>query len=434
MAGTRKISQLDNLADAILTGEAILPVVIADPLIPNRKAKVNQLFRGVSAGSKVAPGLSFDLDRDTGLYQTAYNEIGISFGTAGLYMTKITESAASTVTAKVQAVDTTASNVNITFQPKGAGIVSVQSGSTFRLQDTQFEIVDDVSSNKRARFEVSNIGTGLRTFALPLVSVGTGTTLVGDDTAQTLTNKVIRVNENEFFITDGNKDAKFGIDWVTTPSGTKTYFLPDPGPGIITSTLIDDVTQQTLSNKTLVQPSLASNASTNIKVLFDTTNVTATRTVTFPDLNITFVGTDATQSLTNKTYQGAIFADTTDVTKKVAFVLTNLTTATTNNFGFPTTLNTTGTSVIVSELASQTLKNKLYDQPVLSDVRSVNRRVTIDLSNITSNRTIQFPDGDATLLSTNNASTLNGITFGGQLASDSFGGRLRLQTHFQSGW
>jgi hypothetical protein len=349
-------------------------------------------------------------------------------------MTKITESAASTVTAKVQAVDTTASNVNITFQPKGAGIVSVQSGSTFRLQDTQFEIVDDVSSNKRARFEVSNIGTGLRTFALPLVSVGTGTTLVGDDTAQTLTNKVIRVNENEFFITDGNKDAKFGIDWVTTPSGTKTYFLPDPGPGIITSTLIDDVTQQTLSNKTLVQPSLASNASTNIKVLFDTTNVTATRTVTFPDLNITFVGTDATQSLTNKTYQGAIFADTTDVTKKVAFVLTNLTTATTNNFGFPTTLNTTGTSVIVSELASQTLKNKLYDQPVLSDVRSVNRRVTIDLSNITSNRTIQFPDGDATLLSTNNASTLNGITFGGQLASDSFGGRLRLQTHFQSGW
>jgi hypothetical protein len=56
------------------------------------------------------------------------------------------------------------------------------------------------------------------------------------------------------------------------------------------------------------------------------------------------------------------------------------------------------------------------------------------LTNITEERTIQFPDGDATLLSTNNASSLSGITFGGQLAADSFGGRLRLQTHFQSGW
>ena len=56
------------------------------------------------------------------------------------------------------------------------------------------------------------------------------------------------------------------------------------------------------------------------------------------------------------------------------------------------------------------------------------------MSNITQPRTIQFPDGDATLLSTDNASSLSGITFGGQLASDSFGGRLRLQTHFLSGW
>ena len=74
MAGTKKISQLDNLANDILTGEAILPVVIADPLIPNRKAKVSQLFRGVSAGSKSLPGLAFDLNRTTGLYQNSYDE------------------------------------------------------------------------------------------------------------------------------------------------------------------------------------------------------------------------------------------------------------------------------------------------------------------------------------------------------------------------
>ena len=45
---TKRISQLDTIADALVTGEAILPIVISDPLIPNRKAKVNQLFRGVA--------------------------------------------------------------------------------------------------------------------------------------------------------------------------------------------------------------------------------------------------------------------------------------------------------------------------------------------------------------------------------------------------
>lgn len=85
---TKRISQLDTIADALVTGEAILPIVISDPLIPNRKAKVNQLFRGLSAGSQTAPGLAFDLDRDSGIYQSAVNEIGITFGTAAFYNTR----------------------------------------------------------------------------------------------------------------------------------------------------------------------------------------------------------------------------------------------------------------------------------------------------------------------------------------------------------
>jgi hypothetical protein len=351
-------------------------------------------------------------------------------------MTKITESAASTVTAKVQAVDTTANNVNITFQPKGAGIVNVQSGSTFRLQDTQFEIVDDVSSNKRARFEVSNIGTGLRTFALPLVDVGTSTTLVGSDTSQTLTNKTIRVNENNFFITDGTKEVQFGIDWITTTSGSKTYFLPDPGPGVINSNLIDDVTQQTLSSKTLVQPSFAANASTNNKVLFDASNITASRTVTFPDLSVTLVGTDSTQTITSKVYRGAVFADTTDITKKIGFELSNLTTGTLTNFSVPTSavLNNIGTNILVTEKAQQILSNKSFDKPQFVDIISNNRKIIFDLSNITTTRTIKFPNEDATILSSSNTSTISGIAFSGAISADSFGGRLRLQTHFLAGW
>lgn len=436
MAGTKKISQLQNLADDLLTGEAIVPVVIADPLIPNRKSKVNQLFHGVAAGTKTAPGLSFDLDRDTGLYQNAYNELGLSFGTAGYYFSKISDSGSSTVTAKLQAVDTVASNVNILLQPKGSGTVGVQSGSTFRLQDTQFEIADDVSSSKRARFEVSNIGTGLRIFALPLVDVGNSTTLVGTDTSQTLTNKTIRVTENNFFVVDGTKEAKFGIDWVLTTSGTKTYFFPDPGPGITQSTVVDDISTQTISNKTLVQPSFALNASTSNKVLFDATLLTASRTVTFPDLSVTLVGTDSSQVITSKVYKDPIFADGTDVTKKVSFELSNILSGTNTAFTFPisTSLNTTGTSVLVTELATQTIKNKLYDRPVFSDVRDSTRKVIFDLTNISASRTIRFPDGDATLLSTNNAGSLTNIDFGGSITAQTLAGRLRLKSHFQSGW
>lgn len=436
MAGTKKISQLENLADDLLTGEAILPVVIADPLIPNRKTKVNQLFRGVKAGTKSEPGLAFDLNRSTGLYQDQYNELGLSFGTAGLYLSKIADSGANTVTAKIQALDNNANNVNILFQPKGSGTVGVQSGSTFRLQDTQFEIADDVSSSKRARFEVSNIGTGLRIFALPLVDVGNTTTLVGTDTSQTLSNKTIRINENNLFLTDGTKEAKFGIDWILTESGTKTYFLPDPGPGTVQSNIIDDVSIQNLSNKTLVQPSFAFSSTSSFKALFDASLLTASRTVTFPDLSITLVGTDSTQILTSKVYQVPVFSDSADITKKVTFELSNLLTQTNTSFTFPisTSLNTNGTSTLVTEIASQTLKNKLYDKPVFSDVTSSARRIVFDLSNISASRTISFPDGDATLLSTNNAGSLSNIDFGGQITAQSLGGRLRLQQHFTAGW
>ena len=434
MAGTRKISQLDNLSDDILTGEAIIPVVIADPLIPNRKAKINQLFHGLAQGSKAAPGLSFDLNRATGLYQNAYDEIGISFGTAGYYFTRIQESSTLS-TAKVQAIDSSRDNVNIVFQPKGSGTVSVQAGSIFSVQDTQFIISDDVTSSKKARFEVSNIGTGTKVFSLPTVSVGNSTTLVGTDTAQTLTNKVIRVNENDLFVTDGTFSAKFGIDWITTTgTATKTYFFPDPGPGTTSVNIIDDVSEQNLSNKTLIQPKFAANISTNIEVLFDASNVTASRTVTFPDLSVTIVGESATQSLSNKTYRGAIFADTTDSTKKINFELSNILSNTNKSYSFPTTLNTNDTSILVTERASQTLRNKDYDKPEFVDVTNNNRRIVFAFDNISSPRTIKFPNEDATLLSTANTASLQGISFGGSIAADSFGGRLRLRTHFLAGW
>jgi hypothetical protein len=176
--GTKKISQLETISDSNLSGEAILPVVVSDPLIPNRKAKVNQLFKGVAQGTKDAPGLCFDLDRDSGLYQSAYDQLGISFGDGGLYMSRIVNSTTS-ASLYVTAVDDTRDNSDIVFSPKGTGSVKVT--GQFVIDDGSF-ILEDAQGPK-ARFEISNIGTGTNTriMTLPAITSGNGTVLVGDD-------------------------------------------------------------------------------------------------------------------------------------------------------------------------------------------------------------------------------------------------------------
>ena len=139
--GTRKISQLDTISDSNLSGEGILPVVVSDPLIPNRKVKINQLHKGLAQGEKGAPGLCFDLDRNTGLYQSAYDQLGLSFGTSGFYMTTISNSETSK-SLYITAVHETSTNADIVLAPKGTGAVKVTgnfvvSDQTFILEDAQ---------------------------------------------------------------------------------------------------------------------------------------------------------------------------------------------------------------------------------------------------------------------------------------------------------
>ena len=88
---------------------------------------------------------------------------------------------------------------------------------------------------------------------------------------------------------------------------------------------------------------------------------------------------------------------------------------------------------MVTELKTQTLKNKTLELTKINNPDDVNGEITIDASNLTGARTIQFPDADATLLSTNNISEV-AISFGGALSAPVLGGQLRLQSFFQSGW
>lgn len=434
---TKKISQLDGIDDANLSGEAILPVVVSDPLIPNRKSKVNQLFKTVSAGTKAAPGLCFDLDRDTGLYQNAYNQFGISYGSGGFYFSRI-ENTDGSSTNLITVADDSATNSNIIISPKGAGRVEVT--GQLLLSDNLFVLQDNSDNTRKARFEVGNIGNtgGTRVFTLPEIVTGGGTVLLGDDTNQLITNKDIVIEDQRFTIRDGvgntEKNARFTFDWDETVTGTKTYQLPDPGIAVVTSELIDDVSTQKLSAKTLIDAKFASTTATDAPAItFDTASLDSDRTVTFPNLSLTLVGTDATQTLSNKVIKDLILADGTTPTKRIIFNLDNQFESLNYQFQFPgQNINeATGPSTIATTNATQKLSNKELNRVDLVDDIDQQRRVRIDLSNITQLRNIKFPDSDATLLSTNNVA-LDDVQFGAGIGAQKLTSRVRQQQLYLS--
>ena len=434
---TKKISQLDGIDDANLSGEAILPVVVSDPLIPNRKSKVNQLFKTVSAGTKAAPGLCFDLDRDTGLYQNAYNQFGISYGSGGFYFSRI-ENTDGSSTNLITVADDSATNSNIIISPKGAGRVEVT--GQLLLSDNLFVLQDNSDNTRKARFEVGNIGNtgGTRVFTLPEIVTGGGTVLLGDDTNQLITNKDIVIEDQRFTIRDGvgntEKNARFTFDWDETVTGTKTYQLPDPGIAVVTSELIDDVSTQKLSAKTLIDAKFASTTATDAPAItFDTAALDSDRTVTFPNLSLTLVGTDATQTLSNKVIKDLILADGTTPTKRIIFNLDNQFESLNYQFQFPgQNINeANGPSTIATINATQKLSNKELNRVDLIDDIDQQRRVRIDLTNITQLRNIKFPDSDATLLSTNNVA-LDDVQFGAGIGAQKLTSRVRQQQLYLS--
>lgn len=158
------------------------------------------------------------------------------------------------------------------------------------VTDSDFTVQDGADNSKKFQFQASGITPSTtRTFTMP----DANTTLVGIDVTQTLTNKTLTAPV------------------IATIVNTGTLTLPTS-----TDTLVGRNTTDTLTNKTLTAPIIAT--------------IVNTGTLTLPTSTDTLVGRDTTDTLTNKTLTAPALGT------PVSGVMTNVT-------GLPLSTGVTGT-------------------------------------------------------------------------------------------
>lgn len=138
-------------------------------------------------------------------------------------------------------------------------------GATVNVKDSTFSIKDDVDSTKVVQFQVSGITTGnTRTLTVP----DANTTIVGNDTTQTLTNKTINASNNtvsnittgmfatNVVDTDGTLTANSDTR-IASQKATKTYIDNVSSGGGLIATFTSPVTVTAASDTNILSTTIA---------------------------------------------------------------------------------------------------------------------------------------------------------------------------------